>query len=107
MGYQTVFKLTVVKGDKDAIAEVVSQNDDDKFYAIAHDPLGDYNEPAKWYEYDASMKELSRHFPDAVLQLDGEGEESGDIWRRFYHQGKVQECPGTVVYDAYDPKKLK
>ena len=35
------------------------------------------------------MLKLSLEFPEYVFILDGEGEESGDIWRSFYKNGKM------------------
>ena len=46
---------------------------------------------SKWYEYDKHMTKLSIMLPDVLFILDGVGEESHDIWRTFYLNGKL-EC---------------
>ena len=61
----------------------------------------------KWYEHDEEMLELSKHFPNVVFCLDGEGEENGDIWRTYYKNGKKQYCPAKIIFDDYDERKLK
>lgn len=52
--------------------------------------LGD-GESYKWYEHDDEMKKVSEKYRDIVFILDGDGEESGDIWRAFYLNGHVHK----------------
>jgi len=61
----------------------------------------------KWYEYDEVMKAISMEYPHVVFELSGEGEESGDIWKNYYVNGKVQKCQARIVFDEFDEKKLK
>ena len=56
---------------------------------------------------DEEMLELSKHFPDTVFCLHGEGEESGDLWYCYYKNGKSQYCPAQIVYEEYDEAKLQ
>lgn len=37
----------------------------------------------------------------------GYGEESGDVWRKFFYNGKVQRCETVIAFDPYDPTKLE
>ena len=61
----------------------------------------------KWYEYDENMKTISKKYPETIFILEGEGEESGDIWKRYYLNGKVQVAEAKISYDEFDEKKLK
>lgn len=61
----------------------------------------------KWYEYNTDMVALSQQFPELVFLLEGEGEESGDMWKRYYKNGKVQVANAVVTYDEYDEGKLE
>lgn len=42
---------------------------------------------AKWYGFDSDMCMLSANFPDVEFILNGDGEESGDVWTRVYKNG--------------------
>ncbi len=46
-------------------------------------------------------------FPDILFQLNGAGEESGDIWVKYYKNGKSQESRLNIELDEFDPNKLK
>lgn len=45
-------------------------------------------EGAKWYDHEIEMIESSKNHPDTVFVLDGMGEDSGDVWRKFYFNGR-------------------
>jgi hypothetical protein len=62
---------------------------------------------AKWYDHEKHMKELSRQKPDQLFCLSGEGEESGDLWKKYFKNGKMQVCIGEVVYPKFCDKELK
>ena len=54
----------------------------------------------KWYDHDDDMLELSRRYPNYYFILDGSGEERGDDWIAYYHNGKHQLCRAQITYDA-------
>jgi hypothetical protein len=43
----------------------------------------------KWYDHEKDMAKFSKMFPDHYFYLYGDGEESGDIWKLMFHDGKV------------------
>lgn len=53
------------------------------------------------------MKAFSEKHPEALFELSGDGEESGDLWKQYWRNGKVQHCSGTIVYDEFDESKMK
>ena len=73
-----------------------------------------FNDSCKWYDHDEDMIELSLRFPNYTFILEGEGEETGDLWRTIYHNGQLEclnvkivyEKPHSdfakIVYDIYD-----
>lgn len=61
----------------------------------------------KWYDHHEDMVEMSKAFPNVVFELEGDGEESGDIWKTYYKNGKSQDCPVIMTFDEYDPNKLE
>ena len=106
MGYLTTYELSYegpAVGDK-AIIDTLGSIDPEYF----GDYLDSYNinmlfeEPLKWYEHDADMIELSKEFPDQIFCLEGRGEDFPDFWIHYYHNGKMKQTVGQVVYDPVD-----
>lgn len=86
------------------IANLRSINQDAE-YAI--DDNGDTSENCKWYSAEQDILAFSKQYPNWLFQLDGEGEESGDIWRKYFVDGKMQDAKARTVYDDFDASKLK
>ena len=91
-------------GLDDIIGERIEGNENMHF-ALAVD--GTSAENCTWYDHDNDMKALSKEFPDVLFTLHGIGEEAGDIWVKYFRNGKVQSVKGRIVFDPFDPKKLK
>jgi hypothetical protein len=81
----------------------------EKFNEICGDYTLDYvlEEECKWYKNEEHMREVSKNFPEVLFMLTGEGEESGDMWRKYFFNGKMQFCNAIITYEAFDPDKLK
>jgi len=86
-----------------AIKEAKDENPDN-FYAI--DPDGGRTEACKWYEHEKDMAEFSRKFPKVLFTLKGEGEESGDIWAKYFVNGKMQVEKARVIFGEFNPALL-
>ena len=61
----------------------------------------------KWYDHEADMKIFSALFPEVLFMLRGEGEESEDIWMKYFQAGKMQIAKATISFEPFDEKKLK
>ena len=66
----------------------------------------DEADSCKWYEHTKDMIKLSKLFPDILFTLHGEGEEAGDMWYKYYLNGKVQIAEAKTTFDEFDPEKL-
>ncbi len=64
-------------------------------------------EPCKWYGHEKDMKAFSRHFPDLVFKLEGRGEEPGDLWVKYFKNGKMQRCHAKITFAPFDENKLE
>lgn len=53
----------------------------------------------KWYDHDEDMVKLSIRFPNYTFILEGEGEETGDLWRTIYHDGQLERLNVKIVYE--------
>lgn len=87
MGYYTKHKLKVLKGNIDLIVELRKESEGAES-AIEDD--GEYAEECKWYGHEEDMRAFSLKHPEALFELSGEGEESGDFWIEYYQGGKMQ-----------------
>lgn len=70
---------------------------------LGFDPFDD---TTKWYSHEDDMRAISKEYPGVVFILSGEGEESGDIWRKYFCEGKMQTAPAKVTFEDFDPEKL-
>ena len=66
-----------------------------------------FEDETKWYYHEVHMRKISLQYPDVIFELKGEGEESGDIWVKYFVNGKMQVCNATIVFEPFDEKKLK
>jgi hypothetical protein len=71
---------------------------------VGYDPFED---ECKWYDHDEHMRQVSKANPETIFILEGEGEESGDIWKKYYLNGKRQEAKAIITFEPFDEKKLK
>ena len=62
---------------------------------------------AKWYDHDKDMLRLSLLYPNILFELQGDGEESDDMWVTWYKNGKKQHCPAEIIYPPFDESKLR
>ena len=112
MGYYTHYDLTTVQGNLSPeqmeqvkqflswSAWLVSEGD-------AGFPLSTVlEERHKWYEHDEDMLALSREYPGVTFCLSGEGEDQGDVWKKYYRDGKMQECRQQMTMPEFDPEAL-
>lgn len=60
----------------------------------------------KWYDCEKDMRDVSVDFPNIVLTVSGEGEESGDIWRGYFKDGKGFISKAKLVFEEFDEAKL-
>ena len=60
-----------------------------------------------WYNHEEEMRELSKRHSGFVFKLSGEGEVPGDIWIKYFQNGKMQICRVKISFDKFDISKLK
>jgi len=90
MGYLTYFTLDIVSGsdeDFDALVGDIREK-------TGIDFSRDNSAEAKWYDCEKDMTALSMKYPDLVVQLDGDGEDSDDLWSERFRNG---ECESVGV----------
>lgn len=102
MGYYTRYALKIPRND--SLVDTIRNKYVDAEMALS--PGGGTRDAIKWYNHEKDISEFSKEYPQLVFQLDGIGEEDGDIWRKYFKNGKIQRVYAKLVYDEYDAKKL-
>jgi len=97
MGYYTNHKIIIENDENETILNELIE-------IVGYDPFDD---DCKWYEEPNDMKLISKRYPNVLFTLNGEGEESFDIWVKYYKNGKCQECIAELTFDKFDESKLK
>ena len=98
MGYYTVYSLTKIKGkseDFDALNEDLRE--------LGIDLDSDCN--LKWYDHETDLENLTKKYPDLVVELEGDGEDVGDYWKKRFKNGICEYEPHyKLTTDAEETK---
>jgi hypothetical protein len=116
MGYCTRFTIVAYdyqNGQKEKIAtfddsclidEMAGSLADDITSIVGYIPTYD---SCKWYGHADDMLAVSNKHPNTLFKVHGEGEEAGDIWDKWFLNGKMQVCEAKIVIPDFDPEQLK
>lgn len=116
MGYYTQFKVDFkLVGEQDphvpffysgSSASLVFE-----FNRLIGEDLFDQNgwskDSYKWYSWETDVLEASRRMPGVLITLTGSGEETGDLWRAYFLDGRVQSVRPRLEFPPFDPGKLR
>lgn len=58
-------------------------------------------EPQKWYTWERECIYVSRVYPKITIDVYGEGEESGDIWKARVRNGESEYVKAKIVFDPF------
>lgn len=64
-------------------------------------------ETSKWYSMREDMVKMSLEFKNVLFEICGEGEDTGDLWKAYYYNGKEQWCDAIITFEEFDENKLK
>lgn len=105
MGYYTQYNLTIAKAN--GRVELERIDEDLRTISGYNDfAIDAHTDTIKWYDHDKDMIELSKKHPNILFQLDGEGEESGDIWRSYYCNGEVEFAKAVLTFPSINFEKM-
>ncbi len=112
MGYYTNYNLTVTGLEDSEKAEFfefkLRKISEYSGWIFEHYPLdGDCGISAslyevKWYGWKSDLESISKQFPNAVITVDGTGEEAGDIWRAKVQNGVTKHAKATITFPELD-----
>lgn len=106
MGYSTNFEITAV-GFKDP--------DQVEFFEFKLKKISGYTfqtttsditysgilSDSKWYDCVEDCTALSIAFPDVLIEVEGDGEESGDFWRARFRNGESEKITAEIVFPEF------
>jgi len=52
------------------------------------------------------MRKYSKLHPKLTFIIDGEGEESGDIWKAYFQNGKMFKTKAIMTFEEFSVEKL-
>lgn len=114
MGYLTEYTLKCHTDNYDTFDEIAGMLNDlcvlgYALYEDKHDTDTTFYsfDAVTWYDHDDDMRKVSAAYPDVLFELNGNGENSGDIWKTYYKGGKMQHTEATITFDPFDPNKLE
>ena len=92
MAYLTHYELSIVEG-ADSIEKVIQEESEENFeLSYSLDESGYTRESSKWYDHEFDLKRISMKYPNSIFKLSGEGENSEDIWDKYFKNGKTISC---------------
>lgn len=115
MGYYTHFKIVLGKSTNENKEQLIK---DIKKYCSGlasfleyeytnydyNDIVTEYGEYVygKWYNFEEEMVELSKHYPNLNITVNGHGEQIGDEWILYVKAGKTEyhraEFPTSTLW---------
>lgn len=106
MGYYTYFTINKIKGSDKDFDNLLKDIDEETGLRFSEDTT----QEAKWGDYEEDCLKLSKKYPDLIFQIDGDGENSDDLWAERFHNGDCEsthmEYPGDFTAIAtYDERK--
>lgn len=109
MGYNTNYKL--FSSNDEILKSIISLDDDSLAEEIGMEFLKDCGKQygciyAKWYDHEEKMKNISSKYKGVLFTLRGEGEETGDLWIKYFLNGKMQHEFARIEFGAFDSTKL-
>lgn len=104
MGYYTRYNLTITNDEAGSIMDELRETDGAR-YALTD--TGGCSDSCKWYNHETEMKEFSKKYPKSVFELTGHGEGDGDIWTKYFKDGKMQVSKAKITCEPFNPNKLQ
>lgn len=111
MGYYTTYNLEI-KENRSNLSEVelneklINELEKRDVLDYALDENLESTDGVKWYDHEETMRIISKKIPDVLFALSGEGEEQGDVWNKYFMNGKMHACHAEMIIPEFDESKM-
>ena len=100
MGYYTKHSLQVIGG-------VPGYSYEEEIGKVSEYGPCVFDDSYKWRSFEEDMNLVSNKHLDVLFVVNGEGEESGDLWISYSKNGVTYRDIPEIVYPSFDPSKLE
>lgn len=113
MGYYTNYKLGISSVDPLLLLSAVGEEQiiaEIRAIPTAEGALnknGESGGAVKWYEHEDDMRHFSEKYPQLIFALSGAGEETEDMWKKYFVNGKMQIAKAVFTMAPFNPKELR
>ena len=97
MSYYTKYELTIV-------SDIDFVHLEDLIQKLGFNP---FSSSCQWYEHECDLTQYSMQNQNILFILKGQGEDTEDIWVKYFKNGKKQVCRAKIIYDAFDESKME
>ena len=104
MGYYTWYTLDILKDPDNQVEQFWEELDKTTGFAKDFERYG--GSEAKWYNWENDMIEISKKFPKMMFSLDGNGEESLDIWCAHFCNGQCNYREIQTYWEEFNPEEF-
>ena len=101
------FYHLILPGHMDRMNEIMHtlhETSEDAIRALFPNGFGKHM--MEWWDHELEMKRLSRKYPEVLFCLEAVGENARDLWKKYFKNGKMQDCQAKITFDPYDEEKL-
>lgn len=103
MGYSTWYIFRVLNVSEEREREIEEAFGESSIVDAPYILEGE--EVRNWYTQDEDMMEFSKRFPDAIIELEAQGENTEDLWKTRYKNGEAEVV--TWVYKPFQKLTLE
>lgn len=102
MGYYTqyVIKITGIDNANQA-ANIIREYDIHDYDVSPNGKEVTASFESKWYDWLKDSVALSSNYPQILIEIKGEGEENGDIWKARIRNGDSETVSAKIVFDEF------
>ncbi len=102
MGYYTKYDVTISNLDNANQGVKVSRMLDMSDYAFSDDgTVMDFYYDGKWYSWKEDCIRASLQYPKILIEINGKGEENGDMWKARIRAGVCERIEARIVFDDF------
>ncbi|NJO01150.1 MAG: hypothetical protein HC880_05130 [Bacteroidia bacterium] len=111
MGYNTYFVVTVTDDNRNTESQGSLFNEEelneiDKALDLEERRGNEFGGTSKWYDWEKDLRNLSKKYPNLFFEVEGMGEENGDLWKAWFKAGKAQIEQAVITYGKFNEEKM-